>query len=85
MDSVTTRIFQDQTLAANVPHSLSTMLQEFLDCDEAEQTHKYYNLRYFRFDLKYIAKPDLMPLIAGNTTIVEDMIEALYKLHFRDA
>ena len=61
MDSVTSRIFQDLTLGANVPHTLSTMLQEFLDCDEAEQTRKYYNLRYFRFDLKYIAKPDLMP------------------------
>ena len=26
MDSVTSRIFQDQALGANVPHTLSTML-----------------------------------------------------------
>ena len=44
----------------------------------------FFSCRYFRYDLKYIAKPDLMPLLVQDTSVVEDLIQSIYQLHFSD-
>ena len=44
----------------------------------------FYQCRYVRYDLKYIAKPDLMPQLVQETRMVEDLIDAVNLFHFSD-
>lgn len=82
MESVTKRIFSDPNLCKVVPGTLHDFMTKFVELDADRQM--YWSCACFRMDLKYIAKPDLMPLLVENTTIVEDLIEAVYSLQFSD-
>lgn len=77
MDSVTSRIFADSAMCKALSGALNSIVKDVVDTEAKDQKY-YYTCRYFRFDLKYIAKPILLQKIASTTTIVEDLIEALY-------
>lgn len=53
------------------------MVKDLIETQGQDNT-AFFTCRYFRYDLKYIAKPDLMPLVVQNTNIVEGLIEAVY-------
>ena len=62
MDSVTSRIFSDPALSQVLSQTLASMVKDLIDT-RGEDHKMLYTCRYFRYDLKYIAKPDLMPLL----------------------
>lgn len=76
MDSVTSRIFKDETLCAIVSETLASFIKELVDSKAMDQ-QIYYNTMYLRFDLKYIAKPALMPQLVQETSIVENLMNAV--------
>ena len=83
MDSVTSRIFSDPALSQVLAQTLASMVKDLLDT-RGQDPKMLYTCRYFRYDLKYIAKPDLMPLLVQDTSVLEDLIEAVHQLHFAD-
>ena len=67
-----------------VPDTLKIFFKEFID-DQGNDKGLLFQCKFLRFDLKYIAKPALMPHLVQNTTMVEDLIEGVSQLHFQDA
>jgi len=59
MDSVTSRIFKNPILTQNVSNTLTVFVKELIDT-KAEDIGVFYQCRFLRYDLKYLAKPDLM-------------------------
>ena len=83
MDSVTSRIFKNETLVKNVSRTVAGFLQQLID-SKASDMGLFYQCRYVRYDLKYIAKPDLMPQLVQETQMVEDLIDAVNLFHYAD-
>ena len=88
MDSVTSRIIADPVLCQMVPDTLKSFIKEFIDSMAGEdgENHKtlsaLYQVKFLRYDLKYIAKPDLMPQLVETTTLIEDLIDGLALFQF---
>ena len=70
-------------MCKSLSNALASIVKDVIDTQAKDQQY-YYTCRYFRYDLKYIAKPDLLRQIASSTTIVEDLIEAVYQMQFSD-
>jgi hypothetical protein len=76
MDSVTSRIFKNEVLVKTVSNTLATFIKELIDT-KGQDMGSFYQCRFLRYDLKYIAKPDLMPQLVQETLMVENLMEAV--------
>jgi len=84
MESVTSRIFRDATLTKMVSDTLASFLKELID-EQASNQLTSYSCQFLRYDLKYLAKPDVMAQIVSETSLVEDLLEAVSQFNFTDA
>ena len=85
MTSVTSRIVKDAKLCKELTNTLHTQIHEFVtNPDEGERSKRLTDFLHLIHDIKYIAKPELLPEIISNTTIVEDMLAAIKEFHFAD-
>ena len=84
MDSVTSRIFKDLQLTDTVSTTVRQFIEQLIEEKAREQT-TFYQCRFLRYDLKYIAKPDLMQQLISETTLVEDFMDAVSQFHFSDS
>jgi hypothetical protein len=61
------------------------VIHDFVTGGQFEKDVHFSNLFHSIYDIKYIAKPELLPAVMSQTTIMEDMLAAFKEFHFADA
>ena len=82
MDSVTSRIFRNTTLTKTVSDTVALFVKKLIKTKADKSA--FYQCRFLRYDLKYLAKPAIMDQIVSETSLVQDLLEASFKFHFSD-
>ena len=85
MTSVTSRIVKDPELCKSITNNLHSIMHDFVAGPSHAKKNIMSEIFHSIYDIKYFAKPELLPIIIKDTSILDDMLAAFKEFHFADS